>query len=83
LLRFSGLLSGSLIAVLSFPGVCRAQQAQPSPMPQQGGMQQSAGGMANAGPQKAEFDSQHRPITAGGFVKSGPIVSRTLPRKPG
>ncbi len=38
----------------------------------QGGMAQS--GMANAGPQKAEFDSQHRPITAGGFVKSGPIV---------
>jgi len=40
--------------------------------PSQGG--RSQGGMANAGPQKAEFDSQHRPITAGGFVKSGPIV---------
>ncbi|MGD0787009.1 MAG: CRTAC1 family protein [Terracidiphilus sp.] len=37
-------------------------------------MQSSQGGMANAGPQKAEFDSQHRPITAGGFVKTGPIV---------
>ncbi len=32
------------------------------------------GGMANAGPQKAEFDSQHRPITAGGTVKTGPII---------
>ena len=32
------------------------------------------GGMANAGPHEAEFDSQHRPITAGGFVKSGPII---------
>jgi hypothetical protein len=31
-------------------------------------------GMATAGPQKAEFDSEHRPITAGGFVKTGPIV---------
>ncbi len=30
--------------------------------------------MANAGPQAAEFDSQHRPITAGGFVKTGPVV---------
>jgi hypothetical protein len=30
--------------------------------------------MATAGPQKAEFDSEHRPITAGGFVKAGPIV---------
>jgi hypothetical protein len=34
----------------------------------------AGGGMANAGPQKAEFDSQHRPITAGGFVKEGPII---------
>jgi hypothetical protein len=74
LLRFSGLFPGILIAVLFFPGQCRAQQAQPLPQPQQGAMQQSAGGMANAGPQKAEFDSQHRPITAGGFVKTGPIV---------
>jgi hypothetical protein len=31
-------------------------------------------GMASAGPQKAEFDSQHRPITAGGTVKTGPVV---------
>ena len=74
MLRFSGLFPGILIAVLFFPGQCRAQQAQPLPQPQQGAMQQSAGGMANAGPQKAEFDSQHRPITAGGFVKTGPIV---------
>jgi hypothetical protein len=31
-------------------------------------------GMATAGPQQAQYDDQHRPITAGGFVKSGPIV---------
>jgi hypothetical protein len=49
--------------------------AQPAPQSgQQGGMPSSQSGMANAGPQKAEFDSQHRPITAGGFVKTGPIV---------
>ena len=30
--------------------------------------------MANAGPHQAEFDNQHRPITAGGFVKTGPII---------
>ena len=39
-----------------------------------GAMRPSQGGMANAGPQEAQFDSQHRPITAGGFVKSGPII---------
>jgi enediyne biosynthesis protein E4 len=36
--------------------------------------QASGGEMTNAGPQKARFDSQHRPITASGFVKSGPVV---------
>jgi hypothetical protein len=41
---------------------------------QQPGVQQPQGGMANAGPHQAEFDSQHRPVTAGGFVKTGPIV---------
>lgn len=34
----------------------------------------SGGEMTGAGPQTAVFDSQHRPITAGGFVKTGPIV---------
>jgi hypothetical protein len=33
-------------------------------------------GMATAGAQKAQFDSQHRPITAGGFVTKGPTVFR-------
>jgi hypothetical protein len=34
--------------------------------------------MANAGPQEAVFDTQHRPITAGGFVKTGPIVFQNV-----
>lgn len=36
--------------------------------------QHGQGGMATAGPQEANFDALHRPITAGGFVKSGPII---------
>ena len=36
--------------------------------------QATGGEMTNAGRQTAVFDSQHRPITAGGFVKTGPIV---------
>ena len=36
------------------------------------------GGMATGSPHEAIFDSQHRPITAGGFVKSGPIVFRDV-----
>ena len=30
--------------------------------------------MGSAGPQAPQLDSQHRPMTAGGFVKAGPIV---------
>jgi hypothetical protein len=41
------------------------------------------GGMANAGPQAAQFDSQHRPITAGGFVKAGPIVFQDVAKAAG
>jgi len=41
-------------------------------------VQQSQGGMATAGPHEGIFDSQHRPITAGGFVKSGPIVFQNV-----
>ena len=39
--------------------------------------------MATAGPQKAEFDSLHRPITAGGFVKNGPIIFQDVAAKAG
>jgi len=46
-------------------------------------MQQAQGGMANAGPQKPVLDSQHRPITAGGFVKDGPIIFQDVARAAG
>ncbi|MGC9197999.1 MAG: CRTAC1 family protein [Acidobacteriaceae bacterium] len=39
--------------------------------------------MANAGPQTAIFDSQHRPITAGGFVKTGPIIFQDIAKQAG
>ena len=38
------------------------------------GQSGSGGGIATGVQSKAEFDVQHRPITAGGFVKTGPIV---------
>ncbi|MGA2833769.1 MAG: CRTAC1 family protein [Terracidiphilus sp.] len=46
-------------------------------------MQQSQGGMATAGPKTAQFDSQHRPITAGGFVKTGPIIFQDVAKEAG
>src|ERR1700678_1320993 len=34
----------------------------------------SHSGMATCGVHAAEFDKEHRPITAGGFVKTGPVI---------
>lgn len=45
--------------------------------------QTAGGGMASAGPQAAVFDSEHRPITAGGFVKTGPIVFQDVAKQAG
>jgi len=73
-----------LILTLSL-GLCLSAQESPahssaspqshaSPNPEQ----PSQGGIANAGAQKAVFDSQHRPITAGGFVKTGPVIFQNV-----
>ncbi|MGA9673534.1 MAG: CRTAC1 family protein [Terracidiphilus sp.] len=39
--------------------------------------------MANAGPHKAEFDNEHRPITAGGFVRTGPVIFMDVAKSAG
>ncbi len=52
-----------------------AQTAQP----QKGG----SGGMATGGVFKPVFDSTHRPITAGGTVKTGPIVFKNIAEQAG
>ncbi len=43
----------------------------------------STGGEATGSPQPAQFDEQHRPITAGGFVKSGPVIFEDISEKAG
>ena len=51
---------------------------KPAGEKQSGAPEAKTGGMANAGPHAPVFDSQGRPITAGGFVKSGPIVFQNV-----
>ena len=67
----------SLLA-LNSPAVAQnppaATSAAQSPTTQHPAASQSVNGMATGVPAAAQFDSQHRPITAGGFVKTGPIV---------
>jgi len=67
----SGLLAAVVAGLLVVSGCALAAQQGPKD------------GMANAGPQKAQFDSEHRPITAGGFVKTGPIVFQDVAKTAG
>ena len=73
----AALISCTILASYLASSPLTAQQGQ------QGGMPPAKSGMANAGPQKAEFDSQHRPITAGGFVKIGPIIFQDVAESAG
>jgi hypothetical protein len=43
----------------------------------------ASGGVNSGSPQPAQFDEQHRPITAGGFVKSGPVIFEDVSEKAG
>lgn len=52
-----------MLATLVMPGAIRGASALQAG--QQGEMQPPQSGIASSGPQKAQFDSQHRPITAG------------------
>jgi hypothetical protein len=76
---------GTLLALVVTFGAAFLNSQQPQPMGGGAGQQGrgAGGGMASAGPQKAEFDSQHRPITAGGFVKEGPVVFQDVAEKAG
>jgi enediyne biosynthesis protein E4 len=81
------LLSGALIGALLIPANFLAQQPPPpgqagqapSSKPQQGGMSGIAGGVAAP----AQYDEQRRPITAGGFVDSGPVVFQDITKQAG
>lgn len=66
----------------------RAQTQQPAQPPLYGGSPASTGGQQQTGSATAgEFapvlDSESRPITAGGFVKEGPVIFKDISEKSG
>jgi enediyne biosynthesis protein E4 len=80
MLRFvSPLLGGALLLLAAFSWTAAHGKA--------GARGQSAsqeqGGMSTAGAHAAVLDSQNRPITAGGFAESGPIVFEETAQKCG
>ncbi len=68
-----------VLALMFSQGICAQQRQAANTETGQSHVAQehssrSQGGMANAGPREARFDSQHRPITDGGFVRTGPVI---------
>ena len=68
--------SGILIGTLAMTGFCWAQQNPPK-APQ--GMSGIAGGLGAA----PVYDALKRPITAGGFVESGPVIFQDITKQAG
>jgi hypothetical protein len=56
------------------------QQAQ---HPQEGAQPAAMGGANTGAPHAAVLDAEHRPITAGGFVKTGPVIFEDIARQAG
>ena len=80
---FGLLLCGCLVVAAA------AQDPNPSPLehqaqpPTEGSQGPAQGGSSTAGAHAAILDAQHRPITAGGFVTSGPVIFKDIAEKAG
>lgn len=84
---------GWMLAILTASCLClhalvfRGQEKpeQEKPAQEHATQEQAGGGMGNSTgvAAKAEYDAQHRPITAGGFVASGPVVFADISEKSG
>jgi hypothetical protein len=72
---------GSLIAQTAPTGAPAQDSKQTAP--QGKGQEPQSGGVNTGGVHAAVLDSEHRPITAGGFVKSGPVIFQDVAQKAG
>ena len=82
---FPGLLA--IGGVLSASAQVTAPQALPQPQqtdkPAEGVQPEAAGGVNTGPPHPVQLDEHRRPITAGGFVASGPVVFEDVSEKAG
>jgi hypothetical protein len=78
------LIAAALCSLLaSTPAFCFYQSGPQHDRPQEGGQAPASGGVNTGGAHAAVYDQEHRPITAGGFVKTGPIVFEDDSQKSG
>jgi enediyne biosynthesis protein E4 len=76
-------LTGALLSA-PFCGLAQSEENPVSPSPQNSGTSRGIqGGSATGGIFAPVYDSEKRPITAGGFVKEGPIVFQDVSKKAG
>lgn len=81
-------LAGMVVAGLAGGGWAQSP-VQPNPLEEQtpraveGSQPASKNGASTGGAHAAVLDAEHRPITAGGFVKTGPVVFEDVAEKAG
>ncbi len=73
--KLAACLLAAALTALSCDGHAQSSGMGSQPGP---GAQQPAGGTSTGVPQAAVLDEQKRPITAGGFVKNGPVVFKDI-----
>ncbi len=83
---FSGLclMGACAIAILLSAPLSAQSSAEPGKQkPEEGAQSSAAGGVNTGGAHAAVLDAEHRPITAGGFVKTGPVIFEDIAEKSG
>ena len=71
------------VALASHTVIAGAQTPVPQPPPAKGAQAAPRGGSATAGVFAPVLDSEKRPITAGGFVKDGPVIFKDVAQPAG
>jgi hypothetical protein len=72
------------IAILLSAPLSAQSGAEPGKQkPEEGAQSSAAGGVNTGGAHAAVLDAEHRPITAGGFVKTGPVIFEDIAEKSG
>jgi hypothetical protein len=80
-----GLLAGGIPRLVSAQVTNSATptSGQQTPTTSEAAQAPSSGGTSSGPPRPAQFDEQHRPITAGGFQKSGLVIFEDISEKAG
>jgi enediyne biosynthesis protein E4 len=81
--RTFALLVLTIVAISSMAMLQAAPQKQEANQSSAAPMKQMQGAVSTGGAHAAVLDSEKRPITAGGFVESGPIVFQEVAEKAG